>query len=194
MKWINQIFGVLLFASLTMACGEKRDQSNDSAKTAEEQNDDKFQTQKAEADADFIAEAVASNYAEIEMAQLGVNRSNNSEIKEVGRELETAHNKLLKDLQNLAGKKEISIPAGSDDADRRKIDDLNKEEKIKDFNKEWCETMVKKHEKSIEKFEERLAKTEDPDVKAFVNESLPHLRAHLEKVKACHDKIAQADY
>jgi len=193
MKWINRIFVVLLFASLTMACGEKRDQANDTAETAEEQNDDKFQTQKAEADADFIAEAVAANYAEIEMAQLGVNRSDNAEIKEVGRELETAHNKLLKDLQNLASKKEISIPTASEDADRRKIDDLNKEEKIRDFNKDWCETMVKKHEKSIEKFEERLAKTEDPDVKNLVNESLPHLRAHLEKVKACHDKLAQAD-
>ena len=186
----------MLFASFVMTgCDQKRNNADkDTAEAAEDANDDKFQTQKSEQDAEFIAEAVANNYAEIEIAQLGVQRSDNAEIKAVGRELEDAHNKLLKDLQNLAEKKAISVPQSSEDEDRRKIEDLNKEDKIKDFNREWCETMVKKHEKSIEEFEERLAKTEDPDIKALVNESLPHLRSHLEKVKACHDKIAKADY
>jgi len=196
MKLLNKIFAVILFASIVIVgCDQKKDKANeDTAEAAEEANEDKFQTQKSEQDAEFISEAIASNYAEIEMAQLGVQRSDNSEIKAVGRELEDAHNKLLRDLQNLAEKKAISVPQSGDDADRKKIEDLNKEEKINDFNKEWCETMVKKHENSIEKFEERMAKTEDPDIKALVNESLPHLREHLEKVKACHAKIAEAKY
>ena len=190
MKLVNRIFPVLLFASLLFACQQK--ENKDSAEVAEEANDDKFQTQKSEQDADFIADAVASNYAEIEMAQIGVQRSDNPEIKEIGRMLEDEHNKLLKELQNLADKKAISVPTGSEDSDRKKIEDLNKEDKIREFNKEWCETMVKRHEKSIENFEERLNKTEDPDIKNLVNESLPQLRSHLEKVKACHEKIAEA--
>jgi putative membrane protein len=195
MKLFNRIFVLLLFASFLFACQTKENNANnDSAEVAEDANDDKFQTQKSEQDADFIAEAVAANYAEIEIAQLGIQRSDNSEIKKVGRELEAEHNKMLKNLQDLANKKTISVPLSSNDSDRRKIDDLNGEEKIRDFNKEWCETMVKKHEESIKKFEERLAKTEDPDVKNLVNDALPHLRTHLEKVKACHDKIAEAQY
>jgi len=99
---------------------------------------------------------------------------------------------LLKNLQELAAKKTISVPSASEDSDLRKIEDLNKEEDIKDFNKEWCKTLVKKHEESIEMFEKRLQETADPDIKALINESLPSLRSHLEKVKACHERIADA--
>jgi putative membrane protein len=201
MKNLNKVFVIMMMATVLFACGSKdhhdnanqaaEERADDSKKAADEANDDKFQTNKAEEDADFISNAVASNIAEIEIAQIGVQRSNSAEVKEIGRMLETDHNKLLKDLQSFAAKKSISVPTAGDDSDRKKIEDLNKEE-LKDFNKDWCEALVDKHEKSIEKFETRLQKTEDPDLKTFINSALPHLRSHLEKVKACHDKIAQA--
>jgi putative membrane protein len=196
MKHIKKILPFLFAALLMVACGPKDQQATGSeAETkdaADEANDEKFETNKAEADADFVVEAVNSNYAEIEMAQLAGQRSDNAEIKEIAKLLENEHNQLLKDLQTLAGKKAITIPTEKDDADRRSIDALNEKSDIRDFNKTWCKEMVDAHEKSIEKFEERLQKTEDPDVKALVNKALPHLRTHLEKVKACEQKIAEA--
>jgi putative membrane protein len=183
MKKIWNLMPMIVAALFFIACEPKKDNANkDTNETAEEANDDKFQTNKAEEDADFVAEAVASNIAEIEMAQLAVQRSDNPEIKEIGRTLENEHNKLLKDLQDLAAKKTISVPAAGEDADRRKIEDLNKEDDIKDFNKDWCKALVDKHENSIEKFEKRLQNTADPDIKALINQSLPHLRSHLEKI------------
>jgi putative membrane protein len=193
MKKIWNLMPMIVAALFFIACEPKKDNANkDTNETAEEANDDKFQTNKAEEDADFVAEAVASNIAEIEMAQLAVQRSDNPEIKEIGRTLENEHNKLLKDLQDLAAKKTISVPAAGEDADRRKIEDLNKEDDIKDFNKDWCKALVDKHENSIEKFEKRLQNTADPDIKALINQSLPHLRSHLEKLKATNEKIADA--
>jgi putative membrane protein len=187
--YIIPVAAAMFFAS----CEPKKDNPNkDSNEAAAEANDEKFQTNKAEEDADFIAEAVASNISEIELAQLGVQRSDNADIKEIGKSLEHEHNKLLKDLQELAAKKTISVPAAAEDSDRKEIEDLNKEDNLKDFNKEWCKALVKKHEDSIEKFEKRLQNTADPDIKALINESLPNLRSHLEKVKACHERIADA--
>ena len=187
--YVIPVVAAMFFAS----CEPKKDNPNqDSNETAAETNDEKFQTNKAEADADFIADAVASNISEIELAQLGVQRSNNADIKEIARSLENEHNKLLKNLQNLAAKKTISVPAAGEDADRREIENLTKEEDIKDFNKDWCKALVKRHEDNIEKFEKRLQNTADPDIKALINESLPNLRSHLEKVKACHERIADA--
>jgi putative membrane protein len=180
----------MFFGAALFSCGSK-DQQKDSNEVAAEANDDKFQTNKAEADADFVADAVASNIAEIEMAQIGVSRSTDSEVKDIGRMLETEHNKLLKDLQSFAGKKSISVPTEDTDADRRKVEKLNNAES-KDFNKDWCDTMLKCHEDAISKFETQLQKTADPDLKLFINENLPHLRSHLDKIKACHEKLASA--
>ncbi|RAW01765.1 DUF4142 domain-containing protein [Pseudochryseolinea flava] len=187
--YVIPVVATMMFA----ACENKKDQSTeDSNEAATEANDEKFQTNEAEKDADFIAEAVASNIAEIELAQLGVQRSDNADIKEIGKTLENEHNKLLKNLQDLAAKKTISIPAAGEDNDRKKIENLNKEDDIKDFNKEWCKELVDRHESTIEKFEKRLQDTADPDIKAFINESLPELRSHLAKVKACHERMADA--
>jgi len=187
--YIIPVLTVMFFAS----CEPKKDNPNqDSAEAAADANDEKFQTNKAEEDADFIADAVACNIAEIEIAQLGGQRSDNADIKAISKTLENEHNKLLKNLQDLAAKKTISIPSASEDADVKKIEDLNKEDDIKDFNKEWCKTVVKKHEENIEMFEKRLQNTADPDIKAFINESLPNMRSHLEKAKACSERIADA--
>lgn len=187
--YIIPVVTVMLFTS----CEPKKDNPNqDSVDAAADANDEKFQTNKAEEDAEFIADAVAGNIAEIEIAQLGSQRSDNADIKSISKTLENEHNKLLKNLQDLAAKKTISVPAASEDSDVKKIEDLNKEEDIRDFNKEWCKTVVKHHEESIEMFEKRLENTADPDIKALINESLPNMRSHLEKLKACNDRIADA--
>jgi putative membrane protein len=49
--------------------------------------------------------------------------------------------------------------------------------------------MIDRHEESINKFEKRMDKTEDPDLKAFITKTLPALRMHLEQLNSTHDKI-----
>ena len=49
--------------------------------------------------------------------------------------------------------------------------------------------MADKHEKTIEKFEDRAEKTEDADLKIWITQTLPHLRTHLDKVKACEESL-----
>jgi rubrerythrin len=49
--------------------------------------------------------------------------------------------------------------------------------------------MIDMHEKAIQKYEGMLDKTNDADLKAWINQTLPHLRTHLDRVKACHEKI-----
>lgn len=190
MKWINKAGAIALMGLMTFSCGSK--QNTDSNEAAEEANEDKFQSRTTEKDAQFVAEAVAANYAEIQLAQLAVQKSNDTEIKNVAQLLETEHNKVLAELKDVAGKRVISIPSSEDDAGRKKIEDLTKEDDAKDFNKEWCKTMVEKHEKSIENFEARMNDTEDAELKSWISGTLPHLRDHLDKVKACHERISQA--
>ena len=52
--------------------------------------------------------------------------------------------------------------------------------------------MVDKHENTIELFEDKLEKTEDPELKSWISQSLPGLRSHLDQLRACHEKLKDA--
>jgi len=186
-RFLNSI-PLLFLLVLAIACGNPR-KEQDSNEVAEDKNEDKFETRDTERDADFVAEEVANNHAEIQIAQLASQKSNDAEVKNVANLLETEHSKALKELQDLAGKKSISVPGEADDAGKRKVERLQGEEKVAEFNKEWCKEMIDMHEKAIQKYEGMLDKTNDADLKAWINQTLPHLRTHLDRVKACHEKI-----
>jgi putative membrane protein len=180
---------LICVAALMMVACSPKDKSADSNEAAEEANEEKFDDKKDEKDAEFVAETVASNFAEIELAQLAASKSNNAQVKEVASMLAQDHNKLLTELQAFAGTKAISVPTEAKDDAKKKIEDLQKEEDPKDFNEAWCKEMVDKHEKTIERFEDRAEKTEDADLKIWITQTLPHLRAHLDKVKVCEESI-----
>jgi putative membrane protein len=190
LKLMNRAGVLLMAATLAFSCGSKNHKDQDSNETAKEANGDKFHDAESEKDAEFVSKAVACNYKDIQLSKLARQKSNNAQVKEVAKSLETEHQKLLKDLQNLAGEKAISVPTEPEDNEKRKIEDLKKESNIKDFNKEWCKEMVTSHESTIKDFENRWENTKDPELKNWIAETLPHLRAHLDKVKSCDENIA----
>jgi len=190
MKFIR-LGAFLLAGAVTFSCGSKNSNEKDSNEVAKEENADKFQSKEGEKDAEFVAQTVACNFGDIQLSQLAQQKTNNEQIKEVAKNIEQNHSKLLKDLQSLAGEKAISVPTEAEDAKKRKIEDLTKENDIKDFNKEWCKEMVSSHEKTIKDFEDRWEKTEDPELKNWIAETLPHLRSHLDKIKSCDESVAK---
>jgi putative membrane protein len=192
MNHISRIVALLLVAAFALSCGPKNSNETDSSKVAADANEDKFQSKEGEKDAEFVAQTVACNFGDIQLSQLAQQKTNNEQVKEVAKNIEANHSKLLKDLQDLAGEKAISVPTEAEDAKKRKIEDLTKETDIRDFNKEWCKEMVSSHEKTIKDFEDRWEKTEDPELKNWIAETLPQLRSHLDKIKSCDESVANA--
>jgi putative membrane protein len=193
---MKRIFRILTLVSLVsmLACNEARRENGneDSKEVAEEANDEKFEDNDDEKDADFVANTVAANYGEIKFAGLANQNSSNAEVKQVAAMLVTEHTKTLNELKTLAQAKAITIPVEEDDEARRKTERFS-DEAGKDFDKKWCREMIDRHEESINKFEKRLDKTEDAELKAWINTTLPHLRMHLDKLNACLDKIKDSN-
>lgn len=195
---MKRIFRILTLVSLVsmLACNEARRENDsdaaydndDSKEQAEEANDEKFEDNDMENDADFVANTVASNYGEIQFAKLATQKSSNPEVKQIANMLVTEHTKTLNELKTLAQSKAISVPVEEDDEAKRKTERFA-DEAGKDFDKKWLKAMIDRHEESINKFEKRIDKTEDADLKAWMNKTLPHLKMHLDKVNAAHEKI-----
>jgi putative membrane protein len=91
-------------------------------------------------------------------------------------------------LKAYASGKSISVPVEEDYEARRKTERFS-DEAGKDFDKKWCKEMIDRHEESINKFEKRIDKTEDADLKAWLNKTLPTLKSHRDQLEAIHDKI-----
>ena len=176
------IYG-LVFILVMAACGTKKD---DSAEIAEEQNDEKFEDRDLEKDADFVVNTVASNYAEIKLAQLAKGKATDAKIKKMADMLEKDHTRIVDELTAYANKHGISVPLEETTEAAKDYDQLA-EKTGGEFDEKWCETLEDKHEKSINNFEARLDKTEDPELKDWITATLPGLRTHLEMLKERDD-------
>jgi putative membrane protein len=114
------------------------------------------QRPKDSADIAKAANKETANYCEIKLAQLALNRSKDTQIKDMAKMLEADHAKVIADLKAYAGKNGISVPLEETTEQR---DDLNKlaEEADRDkFDEKWCEKLKDNHRQSISNFEARL--------------------------------------
>lgn len=171
------------------ACGSNN--ADDPKEIAEDQNEEKFDDRKAEKDADFLVEAAAINLEEIKLGELAQQKSTNADVKALGKMMVTEHTASLKDLKGLAATKNITIPGVLTEDGQDAYDDLN-EETGKDFDKEYCNMMVKGHKSAIRKFEKASSNAEDPDIRNWASSMLPSLRTHLEHSEACEAKCKAA--
>jgi putative membrane protein len=133
----------------------------------------------SEAEEDFIANAVASNYADIKFARLAISRSENKKVKEIAKTLADDHSKVLNGLICFAHKRGIVIPAEENFEAKRTISSLEKDDQ---FDRHWCSELLDKHETALKQFEYMWEQTEDLELREWINNTLPELIAHLEKL------------
>ncbi|HKH60610.1 MAG TPA: DUF4142 domain-containing protein [Flavitalea sp.] len=199
MKIPWKIFAVLLIAAGTffIGCGADADdnaskENSDTTATtkneAENSNDSALSSKAAEKNAQFVVDVVGSNYGEVKLAKLALQKASNSELKDVAKMLEADHNGVLNDLKQLASTKGITVPTEEGGEAKDKLKELT-DDKTSEFDKEWCETLMDSHKTSITKFENAANDLSDPDIRNFVNTVLPKLRIHHDRLMECHKKL-----
>src|ERR1035437_8685124 len=75
-----------------------------------DQNEAKVTTNEKEKDAEFLVYVANVNIKEIKFGQLAQQKSTMTEIKELGKMMETAHSKCMNAVTILAKKKAIALP------------------------------------------------------------------------------------
>lgn len=135
----------------------------------------------------FFKDAAQGGMAEVEMGKVAVKNAQSPEVKKFGQMMVDDHSKANKELEDLAKKKNIALPAdiGSNKSTLDKLNGL----KGADFDKEYVKDMVDDHETDVAEFEKQAANATDPDVKAFAAKTLPVLKKHLDAIKAIQAKM-----
>jgi len=180
-------------AYLLLACfvvvASCRNPSENSECIAKKANDKNFDTKGSEKDADFVVETISGNYANVRFSQLAMERSTDDRVREVAAIIENDHSKLIKELKGFANLRGIAIPLEENKNASKKFDDLAGT-RNDSFDEKWCQELAHRHEKTIEQLEEMWEKTDDQELKTWINSALPGLRNDLVKLNSCREKLA----
>jgi len=161
---------------------------DDPKEIAEDKNEEKFDDRKSEKDANFLVEAAAINLEEIKLGELAQQRGTMQDVKDLGKMMVKEHTAAMNELKGLAKNKAITIPEVLTEDGQDAYDDLNEEKAGKDFDKEYCDMMVKGHKTAIRKFEDASSNAQDADIRNWASSMLPGLRTHLDHSQMCKDK------
>lgn len=136
----------------------------------------------ARADRKFMQDAAEGGLFEVQAGQLAANKASDDKVKQFANKLVEDHQSANNELTALATTKGLELPAAPSRSERREIEKLGKESGSK-FDQDFARNEVKDHEKDIKKFEKASGKVKDPDLKAWIDKTLPHLREHLAMAK-----------
>lgn len=142
----------------------------------------------ARGDRKFIEDAANSGMFEVQVAQLAASKATDANVKSFASMLVDHHTAANNELVKIANAKGVELPAAPKRALRRDIEKLGKKNGA-EFDRDFVRNVgLKAHEKDIKLFEKAGKDVKDPDLKAFVDKTLPVLREHL----AAAQKLPQA--
>jgi putative membrane protein len=172
---------IVLAATLSLtACGRNR--------TVEAAREDRPQPDATPAEQDFMMKAAQMHLAEIDMARIVMQKSQNPDVKDFANMIQSDHTNALEDLTDLMRDKGMSQPnmlGPEAKMDIEKMTALSGAE----MDREFVNTMVSDHQKAIEMFRDHANIAQSPDVRKYAEDLIPKLEMHLDKAQKLQSKL-----
>ena len=130
----------------------------------------------------FAMAAADGGLAEVTLAELGVQKATDPELKKFSQHMIEEHTKMNAELTALAARKGMALPRTITIGHQfcaQSLAGLSGEE----FDRCYAKAQLVLHMDSVAKFEAEAERGQDPDVKALAAKSLPHIKEHLKEIK-----------
>ena len=191
MKKSSYFIAIICILYGMQACNQQK--PNDTVRLAQEANnghsvssavpDIGVPTPETFTNANFAVYVADDDLTEIGLGEIAIVNTLNPKIKEFSQAAINDHQKINKELSNLASKKGISLPPSPGMRNMKEIKRLS-QKMGSNFDRHFINMMIELHEKDIRLFEMALENSTDSDIKAFANNNLPLIRNHLETAKS----------
>ena len=142
----------------------------------------------SDADKDFMTKAAQGGIAEVSAGQMAASKATDNSVKDFANRMVNDHGKANDELKNLATNKGVTLPTETD-ADHKKAADALAKKSGKAFDKGYMTDMVNDHTKVVAMFEKESKDATDPDLKAWVTNTLPTIQDHLKMAKQINGKL-----
>jgi putative membrane protein len=117
------------------------------------------------------------NTAVIKVAQLATQKAENGELKRFAQKLEQDHKKSQKDLEQIAGKHNVTLPTELDDKCKQeisKLEGLSGQE----FDREFAKGAVEGHAMAVTHLEQASSQVKDADLRQHTQKTLAQVKEH----------------
>lgn len=136
----------------------------------------------AKADHHFLDNAATGGMMEVELGRVATQNAASDRVKQFGQRMVDDHSKANDDLKQVAGRKDVKLPATLSRDQKKQVDRLSKLHG-EAFDRAYMNAMVDDHEKDVAEFRREAKSANDPDVKEFASRTLPTLENHLKMAK-----------
>jgi putative membrane protein len=191
---------LIAFCAVIFACNDSAE--SDPVDTADSANESKIDAQDSatgtgstssaapvdEETADFFVKAADGGMAEVAAGKMAQEKATNPKVKEFAAMMITDHTGANAGLKELAGKKNVTLPDTVSTDHQKQAADLAKKTG-KNFDKAYMDMQVKDHEKTVDLFEKHSKNANDPEVKTFIDNTLPKLKTHLDAARTLNKSL-----
>ena len=136
----------------------------------------------------FLVKAANGGMTEVKLGEIAQQNAASQRVKDFGSMMVHDHSATNEKVKTLAAQRNVTLPTAVSDESQKAIDDCSKKTG-REFDKAYMSDMVKKHQATIDMFEDAADKSKDADVKTFINNTLPKVREHLDSAKAIHKQL-----
>jgi putative membrane protein len=138
----------------------------------------------------FIEQAAQANAFEIEASQWAQRSAEHDEVKRYARLMVQDHTGVATQLKTLAAAKGVDLPADLSVSHARTLKAIQAETGER-LDQDYADQVaVAAHEDAVELFVQAAEQSKDPEVKAFAQQTLPSLKAHLDAGMALRKSLA----
>ena len=146
------------------------------------------QTRLAPKDGRFMHNAAIGGMLEVQLGKLAEQKAESKDVKDFGARMAADHGKANAELEQIAKRKGVTLPAKLDPKHQKNVDRLSKLSGAK-FDRVYMAEMVKDHRHDAAAFKWASRHVKDPDVKNFAAKTLPVVEDHLKMAKDIKRKI-----
>jgi putative membrane protein len=129
----------------------------------------------------FVKKAAAGGLAEVKLSELAQERGSDAKVKDFAAQMVTDHTQANNELKPIAEANKVHVPTklqGESEAAFTRLEKLSGTK----FDAAYIKVMVSDHDKTVSAFEDASSKVKNPDLKAFVDKTLPVLRQHKDHI------------
>jgi putative membrane protein len=127
----------------------------------------------------FIEEHVKMNEAELAIGRLAQERASNAQVKEFAQAMVRDHEAAGRELRQIATQHNLEIKANEMADDHRELRERLMERQGVEFDREFMNWAVEKHEEAIDDVEDQVD-SENQALRNWATKTLPTLRTHLD--------------
>lgn len=135
----------------------------------------------------FIGEAASGGMMEARLGKMASEKAINEEVKQFGKMMVQDHSQANDRLKTILSGSGLEMPQEMPEH-RQKIEEMQNVSG-EEFDQAYMQMMVEDHKEDISKFQKAQGKMQNDQLNAWVEQTLPILRQHLQRAEVINENL-----